>query len=107
MAESLVNTLHRPQRGLARTAPSLLRCRMRVAQAKLTLRLVHVVARERQHLLVFGQLQLEDHQVLVAEARLGGREVHLPHTAEALAELVRCDMPRRAEEASRRNVAAW
>src|SRR5262245_60244438 len=70
---------------------------MAIAQAKLPLSLVHVVACKRQSLLVFGQLELEHHQVLIAKRRLGAGKIHLPHAAEPLSELFGGRMPRCAE----------
>src|SRR4051794_37116150 len=43
-----------------------------------------VVARDRNHALALGQLKLEHHHVLLAEAHLGCREIELPHPYEAL-----------------------
>src|SRR5262245_37473368 len=68
-----------------------------IAQPELLLHLVHIIARERQGLLVFCQLQLEHHQVLIEERRLRAGEVHFPHSAEALAEPFRRNMPGGAE----------
>src|SRR3954451_25087208 len=38
-----------------------------------------VVARDRNHALALGQLQLEHHHVLLAESHFGRREIELPH----------------------------
>src|SRR5207344_1281360 len=74
-------------------APDGLRREAAVARAKLLLGGMKIVAGERQRRLVLGQLQLEDHEVLIAEPGLGACEVELPHAAEALAIALDRSMP--------------
>src|SRR5665648_911899 len=68
-----------------------------VPGAKLALVFADIVTGQRQDALILGQLKLDYHEVLIAERRLGAREIHFPHPAEALAEPFRRRVPGGAE----------
>src|SRR5262245_51711155 len=57
---------------------------LRLIGGETALLLEHVVARQRQRVDPLGQLQLEDAQAAVPEARLARLQIELPHAAKAV-----------------------